>query len=212
MTSIDLPSQAIHPDLTEDRLRAVAKTIVDYRAAKVRRRMPPDGSWNVGCDCYAWQCYGIRERAKGEFRDWLFVPPNEGVEFLFLIGGPSGVPAKFYRSDAQGQPARTLNISFPELTAIQGCLWPNDQPKDAVIRFAVELADDGFVKAVTLVQLDQSGDVSYAWPIPLDRPGIVSFDFAPRADAVELAPPPVILPEDEEDRRRGKGETDQKGA
>ncbi|HVX39181.1 MAG TPA: hypothetical protein VHB25_06375 [Gemmatimonadaceae bacterium] len=202
------PAEALNGELTETRLREVARIIVDYRAAKIRRRMPPDGNWNIGCDAYQWEAFGIREAAKGRFREWLYVPGKDSeVELTFLIGGPTGVPIKFYRADTDGQPARTLRVSYPELRAKQTLLELGDPlPADTVLRLAIEVDAAGYVEKITLVQLNGAGEVLYDWPVPLEQPGVVSFDEALRAPEVRLDPPVVTLPEDDEANIRNPDE------
>jgi hypothetical protein len=195
------PWEAIHPALTADRLSAVGGLIVAARREKMAARAHRDSSWNLGCDCHQWVCHDIRQAAQGKYRDWLHVAVGEGdLDMLFRIGGPDGMPVKFYRTDAQGQPQRTLRISNPEVHAIQGMLALNLRlPKETVVRLAVDVDDEGLVTAITVVQLNQTNEVIYAWQVPLPHVGLFEMGAAAREQGVEL-PEPVVTTLEEEER------------
>ena len=192
------PWEAIHPFLTEPRLRIIAATILYYRAKKKACRCPEDGPWNIGCDCYQWARYGIRQASEGKHKEWLRVLTKpEDMAFLFLIGGPGGVAAKFYREDSPGQPARTLKVSDLEEELREETLpFLEPLPPEQAIRFAV--VEENGLESVKLVQLDQAEDkVIYAWPI---EAAVLALDDEQLEQGVELGEPPVELPEDQASR------------
>lgn len=195
------PWEALHPDLTEDRLRVIGGIIKKYRDAKIFRRLPPDSEWNLGCDCYAWVCNGIRAAEK-VFGEWLHVPVEDtDLDFLFHIGR---VPVRFYRPDSPGQPHRTLRVAFPELKAQQIAFqFSTLLPPENVIRFAVETNAAGHVQAVTLVQLDQGGTVVYDWPVSLAAGAVIALDGATREEGVDLGEVRPSVPDEEREEEGG---------
>jgi hypothetical protein len=123
------PSVAISPELTEDRIRKIAKIIARGRAEKLLDRRPQDVSWNLSCDGHIWSWWALRQAAEGDDADWLYVPGKHGdLDICFCIGGPDGVPAKFYSSDSPGQPGRTCRPGDVEWNALvgQSDLFPGD--------------------------------------------------------------------------------------
>ena len=196
------PHKVIHPDLTPARLYAIGRLIVRFRSAKLKRRFSPDNNWNIGCDCFAWVCYGIREAAKNAYRSWLYVPVRESeLDFLFLIGGRNGVPAKIYREDAPDQPQRTARVSEFESQAIQTA-FPFAPPSNTM-RFAVATDAKGRVVTVQFHSVDSDGTVTYQWPISIDGPAVLGFDDL-REPGVQLPEPPVdLLKEEQEEDEKG---------
>lgn len=231
------PSVAISSELSDDRLQAIASIIAKARRDKLAQRMPQDIAWNLGCDCFIWAWYALREASRTEHRDWLHVPGDHGtLNNMMYVGGPAGVPLKFYNPDVPGQPERTSRPSQREV------LWNSEQlllgdaffPVEAVktpegesvlatavVRLRVDHRKDKLT--VTLELIRGEDEVLYGWPIlghedtqRLFAPG------QPQDDSVELPEPRVELPEEkkareeteaEERRRRMLGDSDgQKGA
>lgn len=205
------PWEAIHPSLNEPRLRIIAAIILRFRAKKQAARRPEDGPWNLGCDCYQWARYGILLASEGKYKDWLKVLTgvNE-MEFLFQIGGPTGAVAKFYREESPGQPARASKISEFEERARAEMLLPFAEPlpPEQPIRFAV--VEENGIESVKLVRLDKDeASIVYSWPISTEAV-VLELDDQQREPGVELGPPPVELPEDEQEKDtkkkdKGKG-------
>jgi len=193
------PSVAISPELTDDRIRKIAKTIALGRAEKLRDRRPQDVSWNLSCDGHIWSWYALRRAADGEDADWLHVPGKHGdLDICFYIGGADRVPAKFYSSDSPGQPGRTCRPGEAEWDALMGQrdLFPDDvislaefeaiASEPAVVRFAMTYGADLAVASVNLQTIDIDGNVVYDWPIVLDDTGILPFIEIGREQPVML--------------------------
>jgi hypothetical protein len=193
------PSVAISPELTDDRIRKIAKIIARGRAEKLLDRRPQDVSWNLSCDGHIWSWWALRQAAEGEDANWLHVPGKHGdLDICFFIGGPDGVPAKFYSSDSPGQPGRTCRPGDVEWNALVGQpdLFPDDVVSlakseaiasgPAVIRFAMTYGADLAVTSVNLQTIDIDGNVVYDWPIVLDDTGILPFVEVGREQPVIL--------------------------
>jgi hypothetical protein len=152
-------------------------------------------------------CHGIREAARDAYRKWLYVPVRESdLDFLFLIGGRSGVPAKIYREDAADQPQRTAKVSEYESKAMQTAFAFAAPPYP--VRFAISTNPDGAVAGVDLHVVQSDGTVTYEWPIPISGPDVLGFDDL-REPGVQLPEPLVDLPkreQKEEKRTRRQGE------
>lgn len=194
------PSVAISPELTDERIRKAAKIIARGRAEKLLDRRPRDVSWNLSCDGHIWSWWALREAAKGEDADWLHVPGKHGdLDICFFIGGPDGVPAKFYSSDSPGQPGRTCRPGDVEWNALIGQpdLFPEDvvslakgeaiAREPAVIRFAMTYGADLTVASVNLQTIDIDGNVVYDWPILLEDADILPFIEVGREQPVVLS-------------------------
>lgn len=193
------PSVAISPQLTDDRIRKIAKIIALGRAEKLRDRRPQDVSWNLSCDGHIWSWYALRQAAEGEDADWLHVPGKHGdLDICFFIGGQDGVPAKFYSSESPGQPGRTCRPGDAEWNALigQSDLFPDDvlslaktdaiATQPAVIRFALTYGADLAVVSVNLQTIDIDGNVVYDYPIVLDNTSILPFIEIGREQPVML--------------------------
>jgi hypothetical protein len=213
MPSIPLPPwEAISPEFTDARLRALRDVIAKARADKLALRQPQDISWNLCCDCFAWAWAALHDAAAGPFHDWLYVPGNPGnLNKLFFVGGPAGVPAKFYRVGSPGQPERTAHASAFELNSIQyqipfggtsEVVEPALGVGVTVVRFAVDVKPDLTAGSVKVQTLDFRGGVVYEWEIPSDASGVLPLSTSIRPEAVELSEPPVELSEDAEERAR----------
>lgn len=207
------PWEAISPFLTEARLVAVAEIIRSQRDAKIAQRQPPDCNWNVGCDCFQWQCWGIRRAAEGEHAEWLHVPVAESdLDFLFQIGGPSGVPVKFFREESQGQPYRSLHPNLSELLALQLAFeFDNAFEPENFLRLAITTHPDGRTSGVTLAQYDVEGQPTYRWPIPLAEATVESVPTVALGEALQR--PGVDLGEPEvrtHEERQAEAEDEEK--
>jgi len=193
------PFEALHPELTPQRVLRVGRAIRRFWNLKTSQRRRYDCNWNIGCDCYQWVRAGIR-RLADRHPDWLRIVNDESdLAFLFLIGRAGlEVPAEFYRPDAHNQPAQTLQVTDEELVHRQLAFSVCELPPEDAIRFAIARGMNGRVERVTLVQLDTVGDPVYTWPIPLSPVPIVNLSV-PREEAVQLPEPEVGLSENEDD-------------
>lgn len=187
-----LPWQ-IHPGLTEERLKFVARLISTIRADTVALHDPDggDGAWSLGCRAYERTCFGIKKAAENaEHSDWLSMVDQRGLHFVFSVGG---VPFRFYKTDdpEENVAPRTLRRFFPELRAQQLAFFDASEvpASDLFFRLAVETEADGRAAGITFVQVDGAGTIYAAWPIPLDGAG--AEPLSTRRVGVTLPPPQV---------------------
>jgi hypothetical protein len=212
------PNEAISPELTEDRLQIIGRIIADARREKLSFRQPQDTPWNLSCDCYMWAWYALREAGEGEHSDWLFIPGKHGdLTTCFYIGGKTGIPSKFYRADAPGQPERTARAGVAERAALDvmqiEMMLPGfepipdefeEDPLAPVVRFAFTYAADLSAVSLELQQLDAEGEITYKWPILLNEDEQVLPFTAGGAAPVELSEPPVELVNEKEAREEAE--------
>lgn len=165
----------LHPGLTYERLRAVAKIIVEARHAllPLREKNKGDTEWASGCRAYEWIRHAVVSATATH--KWLTIieggarietPSGTKIvltrkRFVFGIGS---VPVRFYRGNAGRIPDNSLRIAFPELNARnEAFLFRSEAsllPRPDALRLAVETDHEGEVVRVTLVQvLDVKGKV-----------------------------------------------------
>jgi hypothetical protein len=198
----------IHPALTDERLRIVAKIITDARHACVIRREAENGDngWAVGCRAYAWICHALT-RATPDY-PWLSIVEGGGhieteagdhffwttARFVFAIGG---VPLRFYRGQADDVPSNSLRVAFPELAAKEQAFLfktPTLLPNSHALRLAIETDDTGDVSTITLVQvLDADAKViGERWTIfEAEKLDNVAAFTPKKEEGKELGKPPV---------------------
>jgi hypothetical protein len=188
------PPWAIHPALTAERLRAVARIIQLVRNEALEDYDPDrgDGPWSFGCRVYERTCFEITRAAQGEYKEWLEVI-EQPLHFVFGVGG---VPVRFYHGEDDRPNARSLRMRAPEIEAVEAqlelfqeygqtnSLWP--------WRMVVVSDEDGSVLRVVMVQLDPKGYPRNPWTVPLPAE-VVPFApvAAPPTEGVALPPPRV---------------------
>lgn len=187
----------INPDLTSDRLAAVAQLISRGRNDALDRYEPEigDDSWSLGCRAFQCQRHQILMAHKIGLFDWLAVL-DPSKHFVFRIGD---VPMRFYRGPAEEPNLRTMYQSFPELAQFS-LFESNSEAPEYAHRLAIETDVDGSIIAVRYVAL-YNGVPEFYWDIPLA--GIVTpirlVDAAP-TEGVDLPTPQVRLPGEEGDQ------------
>jgi hypothetical protein len=223
------PSEAISPEFSEERLRAIGDAIAKARLDKLAKREAPDASWNLSCDCYMWAWHALGKASNGRLAEWLYVPGKHGsLDRIFYIGGPNGIPVKFYNADSPGQPLRTSRPSAAErvdpdqddffLTQPEPArpLDSSDSRIHTVIRIAMHMQPDLSAASASVQRLNEGGEVVYEWPIPLEPSGILPLGEVARDEGVDLPEPHVELHEDtqvrEEEKKKSKERDNSKGA
>jgi hypothetical protein len=189
-----------HPDLTADRLIRVAKCIELGRNDALDRHNEAigDNGWTLGCCAFRFACFRIGKMVEGDENSWFeLVDPS--LQFIFKIGP---VAVRFYRGAADDPNVRTLRRTFPELKQL-GLAFPDDEGSDLLYRFAVETDFDGSISAIKFVGLRGESPV-FCWQVPYES-AVVSMPRAvePPAEGVELPPPPVKLPGENNEKEAG---------
>lgn len=175
-----------HPDLTADRLVAVARLIATARDAVVSRHEPQigDDDWVLGCRAFQSCRYAIAQFAQIEEVLWLgILDPSR--HFVFRIGS---IPVRFYKGDPEDQGHRVKNQSFPELAQLNLVFGDEDQ-REVLTRIAVETDSDGGALAIHCVG-SKGEDIVFNWSIPFHAE-VEETQTEHAADVVEL-PPPIV--------------------
>jgi hypothetical protein len=194
-----------YADISKDRLSVIAGIIrrVTTETLALHDAGGGDNQWSLGCRIYSRTCHALREAAHQY--QWLKILPElEGLRFSFAIGS---VSFRFYRGKPDDPPERYLMSTFGELHHLQRTLQIEGlRPVDKVLRLAVE-PDRTEVCRVTFVEMDEAGNVTETYRIPLV---VEEAKVTPlQAKPVDLPAPPLepLKPEAEEvgqKRREGK--------
>jgi len=180
-----------HPDLTEDRLKAVAAMLVDGRHAALERydEEAGDNGWTHGCRAFQFCRHRVLRAIDSGNHAWL-TAIDRTLQLIFKIGE---VPVRIYKGDADEPTDRTLRQSFGELRQLEMLFPEHDEGRDLAYRFAVETDIDGSVLAVKFVGLRGESPV-LMWDVPLDGVSVFAGTVGRAAtESVELAPPSVGL-------------------
>lgn len=183
-----------HPDLTQERLCAVASMIVDGRHSALERydEVAGDNTWTHGCRAFQFGRFRILNAVDSGEYPWL-TAIDRSLQLVFKIGK---VPVRIYKGMPEEPTTRTLRQSFGELRQL-GLLFPtSDKGHDLAYRFAVETDLDGSVIAVSFVGFD--GDVAVLnWDVPFDNTlGFTGTVGREASESVALDPPSVGLRSD----------------
>jgi len=177
-----------HPDLTEDRLTAVAALIVEGRqtAVELFDEEAGDNGWTLGCRAFQFGRHRILRAVDGEEYPWLGVI-DRSLQLIFKIGE---VPVRIYRGEADDPTDRTLRQSLNELRQLGFSFDERDEGRELAYRFAVETDLDGSVLAVKFVGL--RGETAVLnWDVPIEGVGGGGAVGSPATEPVELEAPAV---------------------
>jgi hypothetical protein len=191
----------IHPDLTSERLVAVARLISRGRNDALDRFDPSvgDDGWTLGCRAYQFGRFRVLEAIDSGDAPWLTVL-DRTKQFVFKIGK---VPVRFYRGPADEPNHRTLRQSYPELQQLAFGFASDAEGRDLAFRFAVETDFDGAITSVKFLGLRGETPV-LCWEIPLAASSIRLFPIALQpAEGVELPRPTVKVLGHDEDSNSG---------
>jgi hypothetical protein len=183
------PPWATYPPLTEARLNTVARLLADVRHEAVLLHDPDNGdnNWSLGCRVYVRACAALLT-ACSQYPEWLSVIEDTGLHFVFAIGG---VPLRFYKGEPENAPSRSLKRKLPEIHAHQLALFGDERHADEILRIAVETDTNGEAETITLVQLDQEGNMLEAWPLNWDAFASVA-PIAQQKEGVQQQPAKVL--------------------
>lgn len=177
-----------HADLTEDRIIAVARMIVDGRQAAVELfdEENGDNGWTLGCRAFQFGRARILRAVDESLHDWLGVI-DRSLQLIFTIGE---VPLRIYRGEADEPTDRTMRQSLPELRQLGFSFDERDEGRELAFRFAIETDIDGSVMSVKFVGL--RGETAILnWDVPVESRPVSGAVGRPASESVELAAPNV---------------------
>lgn len=188
-----------HPELTAERISAVARLIVDGRqtAVELFDEEAGDNGWTLGCRAFQFGRARILRAADEGKHDWLSVI-DRSLQLTFTIGA---VPVRIYRGEAEEPTDRTARQSINELRQLGFSFDERDEGRELAFRFAIETDIDGGVLAVAFVGLRGKTAVLH-WVVPIEiglKSGTVG---RPATESVKLDAPVVGVRE----RETSKGE------
>lgn len=184
----------VHPDLTDERLQALANFFARTRStvAALHDPLAGDDAWALGCRGNSrWRNLLVSRSQSGEW-PWVKVL-NPSKLFVFAIGN---VPVRFYRGKPKRAPSRTLAQSAQELAQLSLAFSMDEvQYRELSWRFAIETDFLGEPSKVVFAALAKDdGAVVYHWVIPFDKVDIdIKLDMRDE-DMVELPAPSVVVP------------------
>ncbi len=183
-----------HPDLSLDRLGAVARLLASGRGRALDRHDPAVGcdAWTLGVEAFNFGRHAINQAAGTPGHEWLTVFDG-GRRLQFRVGA---VPMRFYRGAAADPNPRMLMDAPIELEQYALPLEAGVSWHGVKFRLAVETDEDGGVVGISFVAIRGQG-VETIWPVPFEddaRPALADLG-APLAPGREL-PPPMVAPLD----------------
>jgi hypothetical protein len=181
MSNDFLPTKK-YPVLTDERLSLIADALQDVRnkALSLYDPLNGDGPWGLGTRVYERSCFRIKQLTQEHV--WLTVIEEEPKpRFTFAI---EGLPIRFYKGSPDDPPSNYLVTTYGEL--LQRQLFQDFRPLDKILRIAIETDREGRVSSARLVELDEAGEATGVYVIPLGaaRPNVVPLE----SKAVHLEP------------------------
>lgn len=182
-----------HPDLTAERLRAVAQFFANT-AREVAALYSPDSgddSWSLGCRRNSWWRNRMLQISRSRAWPWLgVVSPTKG--FVFTIGL---VPLRFYRGLPSRPPQTTLAVRHDELRQ-QSLAFGDSEMGELKWRFSIETDGAGNPVNILLVGHTPDGSVECFWPIPFEA-DVTSIRAPDYEEPTEVQIPPPLDDADE---------------
>lgn len=196
----------VYQPLTQECLSIVAQIIRQARRDTLILYDPlgGDNSWSHGCRAYVRSIFALTESSKKY--PWLTVVPEvERLRSTFAIGG---IPFRFYRGMAEEPPTHYLATTFGEVRQLQLALKIDGlRPIDTVLRIAVETDAQGETTDITLVEVDEAGNITNSYLIPLGT--AKSNVILAQAEAIDL-PAPTVDPKKTEEQKTQDKKNDKK--
>lgn len=180
-----------HPDLTEERLAAIARLIAEGRqtAVELYDEEAGDNGWTLGCRAFQFGRARILRANDNRIFEWLGVI-DRSLQLIFTIGE---VPIRIYRGEAEEPTERTLRQGHNELRQLGFSFEDLDEGRELAYRFAIETDVDGSVLAIRFVGL--RGETALLnYDVAFDGGGDGSGGIGqPATESVELDPPNVAI-------------------
>jgi hypothetical protein len=137
---------------------------------------------------------------------WLTVlPETQTLRFTFTIGP---VPVKFYKGDADDVPQKHLRPSFAELRQLDLAFKSDGIDTTNLLRIAIEADFSGKTTAITLVEVEESGEPVRVFQIPLDATNILVM----RSKPINLEPPTLEVKDKTAGEKEGARAEEQFGS
>lgn len=158
---------ALHPSLTEERLRAIAQIVWDQATAVAEIAEPErgDDGWVLGCRRYQWVRHALSKAALGELVEFLSVTPRS-THFLVRVGG---VPIRIYRGDrSKPVPTRYATASRVEAEQLE-MVFGSDHRLAGPLRLVLETDERGMPTRVSFACVSESGELTNVTEIQVDR-------------------------------------------
>ena len=184
----------VHPDLTDERLQALATFFASTRRTVIALHDPlaGDDAWALGCRAFARCRTLLVNRFKSGEWPWFKVL-DPSMRCVFAIGD---VPFRFFRGKPKRAPSRTLVQSAQELAQLSLAFSMEEmQHRELRWRFAIGTNFLGEPDKVIFAALakDESAPV-YHWAIPFDEVDVdMKLDVRDN-DMIELPAPDVVVP------------------
>jgi hypothetical protein len=183
-----------HSELTEERVVAVARMIVEGRqtAVELFDEEAGDNGWTLGCRAFQFGRARILRAVDDGTHEWLGVI-DRTLQLIFTIGD---VPVRIYRGEAEEPSGRTMRQGLNELRQLGFSFDERDEGRELAFRFAVETDIDGSVLAVKFVGL--RGETAILnWDVPIEISSGSGAVGRPATESVELDAPLISVRERE---------------
>lgn len=159
-----------HPDMSEERLSAVASLLASGRGTALDRHDPAIGcdGWTLGVEAFNFGRHRINAAEGTPGFEWLSVPdPSRRLQFRM-----GDVPMRFYRGLASDPTPRMLADAPLEMEQYALPLGAAALLDGCKFRIAVETDEDGGIVQISFVAI-RGHSVETIWPIPYRSAGPV---------------------------------------
>jgi hypothetical protein len=177
-----------YPELRHEYLSIIAGIIRQARknTLELYDAAGGDDPWSHGCRASVRSVFALKQASKNY--PWLTVVQEEHPRrATFAVRGR---PFRFYRGIPEEPPTNYLSTTFAEIRQLQWVLKLDGlRPIDKILRIAVETNQEGETTGITLVEVDEVGNVTNSYAIPL---AIAMSNLIPaQAPAIDVKPPVV---------------------
>ncbi|MGH9746503.1 MAG: hypothetical protein ACRD59_10405 [Candidatus Acidiferrales bacterium] len=189
-----------YPPLTDERLSLIAEALREVRneALSLYAPLSGDNGWSHGCRVYARSCFRVGQLAQQHA--WLRIVGEEPkLRFTFAI---EGIPIRFYRGSPDDPPGNYLITTFGELQQRQ--LFEGLHALDKILRLAIETDREGRVSSIKLVELDEVGNATGLYSIPVHATVSNTIPMEPKPIHLE---PVALEPREDEEREKSNKKT-----
>lgn len=182
--------QEYHPDLTKERLIAIARAFAQGRANAVSHHLPEvgDNGWTLGCRAFTCSQKEIKDLSLQ--KNWLSIE-DPSLHFVFKIGEAN---VRFYRGEPDKPNPRTLQRKNYEV--LQWGFDFSEGVQNIVFLISIDTDAEGYADNIYLVCC-RGETVIGNWKIPYKEGAVsippVTEDIA-KSEGVELPPAPIGIP------------------